>query len=367
MKYPAVHYHDYLKIDQLLTAQKRKSEEHQKPAHDEWLFITVHQTYELWFKQILIELDSVLLSFQKTEVADQDLRKIDHRLARVTSILKLIMGQIDVLETMTPLDFLDFREFLYPASGFQSFQFRLIETKLGLKEDQRLNYTQGPFYNHLPENEKNTIIAALNASSLRESIESWLERTPFLNLQDFSFWKEYQTAVKTMFAEDIQVIEENSRLSPEEKIKNIQMMKTMLGMFESLFQPEEFKKLQESGYFRLSHKSIQAALLISVYRDQPIFQIPYQILQHLLDIDELLTQWRYRHALMAHRMLGRKIGTGGSSGSDYLKSATETHKVFTDFFNLSTFLIPRSRVPKLPKDLEKKMGFQYFTTTEKGV
>ena len=78
-----------------------------------------------------------------------------------------------------------------------------------------------------------------------------------------------------------------------------------------------------------------------------------------MDIDELLTQWRYRHALMAHRMLGQKIGTGGSSGHAYLKQATDQHKVFSDFFNLSTFLIPRSKVPPLPNSLQSKMNFNY--------
>jgi tryptophan 2,3-dioxygenase len=94
-----------------------------------------------------------------------------------------------------------------------------------------------------------------------------------------------------------------------------------------------------------------------LYREQPLFQLPFQVLASLLDLDENMTQWRYRHALMAHRMLGQKIGTGGSSGHSYLKSATEKHKIFQDFFNLSTFLIPRSKVPKLPQDLERKMNY----------
>jgi tryptophan 2,3-dioxygenase len=87
--------------------------------------------------------------------------------------------------------------------------------------------------------------------------------------------------------------------------------------------------------------------------------MPFQVLTALQDIDELMTTWRYRHALMAHRMLGRKIGTGGSSGADYLKSATEKHRIFADFFNLATFLIPRSRLPELPGRLRENLGFHY--------
>src|SRR5215510_7542034 len=98
----ALHYAGYLKLAALLAAQEPESARHGRPAHDEMLFIIVHQTYELWFKQIV------------------------HGLERINEILKLLIQQLEVLETMTPLDFLDFRDFLFPASGFQSAQFRLI-------------------------------------------------------------------------------------------------------------------------------------------------------------------------------------------------------------------------------------------------
>src|SRR5690606_31290490 len=118
--------------------QTRRSEAIGKPAHDEYLFIIVHQAYELWFKQILIELDSVIELFSQNPVSESSMGVIVSRLQRIETILKLLVQQVDVIETMTPMDFLDFREFLYPASGFQSLQFRLVEMKLGLKRDQRL-------------------------------------------------------------------------------------------------------------------------------------------------------------------------------------------------------------------------------------
>ena len=127
MKHPPVNYHDYLKLDQLLDSQKRRSEEFKDPAHDEMLFIIVHQVFELWFKQISFELDSIVEIFSKSPVSDADLALTNHRLSRVLSILKLFFGQIDTLETMTPLDFLEFRDYLYPASGFQSFQFLITK------------------------------------------------------------------------------------------------------------------------------------------------------------------------------------------------------------------------------------------------
>ncbi len=129
----ALHYADYLKLAALLSAQEPESARHGRPAHDEMLFIIVHQTYELWFKQILHELDRIQVDFGGDVVEDEYLGRIVHGLDRINEILKLLIQQLEVLETMTPLDFLDFRDFLFPASGFQSAQFRLIEIRLGVR------------------------------------------------------------------------------------------------------------------------------------------------------------------------------------------------------------------------------------------
>lgn len=359
MKHPPIHYHDYLKIDQLLSAQTRRSEEMGNPAHDELLFITVHQAYELWFKQILFEVDSVLEIFSAKNIPEQNMALASARLDRVISILKLIMGQIDVLETMTPLDFLEFREYLYPASGFQSFQFRLIEIKLGLKEKERLLYNQTPFSKHLPEKQQQLVADVMKKDSLFELVDKWLARTPFLQNKEFDFWGAYKQAVTDMFNGDRDTVRANPQLSAEAKKKNLEMIDASEKTFYATYSEEDYKKLQDEGHFHLSFKAFHGALLIYLYRDQAIFHVPFKILSSLMDIDELLTQWRYRHALMAHRMLGQKIGTGGSSGHAYLKAATDKHKVFTDFFNLSTFLIPRSKVPPLPASLQSKMNFNY--------
>jgi tryptophan 2,3-dioxygenase len=104
---------------------------------------------------------------------------------------------------------------------------------------------------------------------------------------------------------------------------------------------------------------VRAALFISLYRDRPALQLPYRLLAALMDIDETMTIWRYRHAIMVERMIGVKTGTGGSSGHVYLRRAAETHRVFTDLFRLSTYLIPRAEVPPLPAEIEKRMGFVY--------
>lgn len=359
MKYPPVHYHKYLGLDKVLDAQNLKSDEYKKHAHDEMLFIVVHQTYELWFKQILFELASIQKTFDQTQIAETEMGRACARLERVVGIQRMIINQIDVLETMTPLDFLDFRDMLYPASGFQSFQWRLIETKLGLRITDRLSFNQAPFYKALSEEQQTLIHAAMDEDSLFDSIEKWLERTPFLQGENFNFWDTYKKAVNDMFAGDIATVNANTSLNAEDKKKNIDGLQNALKSFDALFDEVAFEKLRAEGQFRLSYKAMHAALLIQLYRDQPILQTPFRIVQALLDIDEIMTTWRYRHALMAMRMLGQKIGTGGSSGHKYLAEATAKHKIFGDFFNLTTFFIPRSQVPPLPKSIADRMSFHY--------
>src|SRR5688572_18530053 len=127
-----LYYSTYLELDKILKAQNPQSYKHgNQPAHDEMLFIIVHQAYELWFKQILFELEFVCDVFKKEKIDDnsEDLNLVRHRLNRVVRILELLNLQVGLMDTMTPLDFLEFRNLLTPSSGFQSLQFRLVETK----------------------------------------------------------------------------------------------------------------------------------------------------------------------------------------------------------------------------------------------
>tara|TARA_B100000586_G_C19837647_1_gene313176 strand:- start:265 stop:606 length:342 start_codon:yes stop_codon:yes gene_type:complete len=109
----------------------------------------------------------------------------------------------------------------------------------------------------------------------------------------------------------------------------------------------------------MSQKATLAALFIKLYRDEPVLQLPHRLLTQLVDIDQLLTSWRYRHSLLVFRMIGVKIGTGGSAGHGYLKKTAEKHSIFRDIANLSTYIIPRSSLPILPKELKKELGFYY--------
>ena len=135
----SVYYPDYLQLDKILGAQAPESRKAGNEAHDEMLFIVIHQAYELWFKQVLHEVGSVIDMFADENVDDNggELNIAVHRLERVKTILDLLVKQMDVMETMTPLDFLDFRDLLRPASGFQSMQFKILEARLGLRMEAR--------------------------------------------------------------------------------------------------------------------------------------------------------------------------------------------------------------------------------------
>lgn len=359
-KYSAIHYQNYLELEQLLGAQNPRSRALGVEAHDETLFIIVHQVYELWFKQIIHELSSVMKLFKDNELNEKNVSLAVHRFTRVIDIQKLIIQQIGVMETMTPLDFLDFRNYLFPASGFQSIQFREIEILLGLDPNKRLTYNNSHYSKVFDSKQKEELQELEASKSLFELVEGWLERTPFLEVGNFSFINQYKEAVNRMIEREKRTISSTDILSDKEKEMRLKMLGDTDTYFEQVFSEEKHNKLMEEGSVRLSYKATLAALLISLYRDEPILQLPYLMISKLIDMDELMTTWRYRHAQMVLRMLGRKIGTGGSSGHEYLMQTALKHQIFVDFHNISTFLIPRSELPELPQEVRMELGF-YFS------
>ncbi len=342
------YYPSYLRLESILDSQHPLNfAEGQTPAHDEMLFIIIHQAYELWFKQILFELDFVKKVFSKEKVDDnsEDLNLCRHRLQRVSKILALLNQQVTVLDTMTPLDFLEFRNLLTPASGFQSKQFRLIEATLGLKMERR---HQHAYYKRTNEggfdqkdfNEINSIEAS---ATILQLVNQWLERMPFF---DEKFWKGYVALYPSTqlhpFWNDYRSIYAGS-LTEREQHKSAD--------FDAQFIDEK----QADGSF--SDAAMRSALFIMLYRDFPVFQTSFQILDTLLEIDHWLAGWRHKHYVMVRRMIGMRVGTGNTSGAGYLEGAVQQHYIFKDLAALSTYLIERRKLPKLPDELIKALGF----------
>lgn len=339
-----MHYNDYLQLDKILNAQFPESIQRNLSAHDEMLFIIIHQTYELWFKQLHHEIDSILLVMKKPAMNDNspELQTVVHRLNRMVIILRVLVHQIDILETMTPMDFLDFRDILRPASGFQSWQFKELEAKLGLKFEAR--HGQEYYISKLRAEQIEIIKKAESEKSLLELLNAWLERMPlgptYEKNEKESFWDDYRERYKNSLAD---------------------VEKDNLSSFEEVFFETRMQQPAKSDAHRsLSPRACRAALFIMLYRGYPLLQLPFQLLNALLEIDEQLSSWRYRHMNMVHRMIGTRIGTGGSSGKDYLKAAADRHYIFKEIAQLNSFLIERRKLPVLSPELEKRLGFVAF-------
>jgi len=243
---PAVTYGSYLHVDELLTLQKPRSE---GPEHDEMLFIVIHQVYELWFKEILHEVDRV-----NVLLAADDSYRAQHTLKRVLTILKVLVAQLDILETMTPLEFLSFRERLEAASGFQSDQFRQLEFALGRKS-------------------RATIERFAAGSRARTALETRFGQPTLWDAFLRYLSREGYSVPAAALVRDVTADVEPS------------------------------KELQ--------------AILIEVYRKDPKNS---EMCERLVDLDEGVQEWRYRHVKMVERTIGVKMGTGGSAGAAYLRS-----------------------------------------------
>ena len=345
-----LYYGTYLHLDKVLDAQHPVSfQPGNEPAHDEMLFISIHQAYEIWFKQILFELDYCLNIFGKEAINDnsEDLNLVRHRLKRVIKILELLNQQVHVLDTMTPLDFLEFRNLLTPSSGFQSMQFRLIEAKLGLQLEQRhhADYYKRTNEGGFTEKDYKNISLTESSPNLLQRVNNWLERMPFF---DTAFWPDctnaepenhpFWIAYKQVYVTGLTDREKN-------KVQD----------FDQLF----FEKGNDANIAKplFSSAAMRSALFIMLYRDFPVFQTSYQILDALIEIDHLLSTWRHKHLVMVRRMIGMRVGTGNTSGAGYLEGALQKHFVYRDLSGLSTFLIERKKLPHLPETLLAHLGF----------
>jgi tryptophan 2,3-dioxygenase len=248
-------YGSYLKVPELLELQQPLSD---GPEHDEMLFIVIHQTYELWFKQILHELMETQSAMQAN-----DLYRSLALVGRVRTILKTLVSQVDILETMTPLQFNSFRSRLESSSGFQSGQFREFEAVLGRRD--------GFSIDALDEFQRSRVLAATNRRSLWGSLLVMLSQRGY--------------PVSTHRLEDVS----SQITTPDEELQQV---------------------------------------LADVYRNDSETAL---LLERLVDLDEGVQEWRYRHVKMVERTIGNKTGTGGSSGVNYLAS-TLFQPVFPDLW-----------------------------------
>jgi tryptophan 2,3-dioxygenase len=270
-----------------------------------------------------------------------------HRLKRIVEIWKLLNQQVDVLETMTPLDFLDFRSSLEGASGFQSTQFRQIEATLGLRMENRF---RPDYYKHTEMGGFNpadyqTIVEAEKGTSLLRLVEQWLARMPFFG---DSFWQNWDGETEADDAGTPKFWKRYRKLYEASLSKRDETTDLLAKFDDTLF---------KSGAGDFSPTALRAALFIMLYRDEPLFRLPFALLNSLIEIDEQLANFRYRHLQMVRRMIGTRIGTGGSSGEQYLQGAVNKNYIYKELAGIITFLIERRSLPQLPERLHQALRF----------
>ena len=259
----SITYGSYLAVDELLALQRPRSE---GPEHDEMLFIVIHQVYELWFKQVLHEVDRVIALLEK-----RDAYRAQHSLKRILTILKVLVAQLDILETMTPLEFQSFRARLEAASGFQSDQFRQLEFVLGNKSQSAIDRFGA-------------------GTRARRALEQRFGAP--------TLWDAFLKYLAT----------EGYAIPPASLARDVTA--------------------------RIAASPEVQATLIDLYRRDPKHA---EMCERLVDLDEGLQEWRYRHVKMVQRTIGAKIGTGGSSGAQYLATTLMT-PIFPDLWEIRSRL-----------------------------
>jgi len=325
-------YWDYLRLIPLLNQQGGLEGDDSRLSEDELHFIVVHQTFELWLKLILRELRLARDRMLAEWVPERHIPHVVRHLRRVNEILKLAVESFAVLETLTPQDFLAFRQKLGASSGFQSYQMRQMELLLGLEmvDRKRLNLPGDPLAEIEAAARASTDGAAVirdlerakGEASLRAALVKWLERTPIhgstpADLAD----REIVAAFLAQYREAVEKYDPN-----------------LLSEFDHYVAPE-------NGAGR-TPRYRAGLLFIESYRDLPLLSWPYLLIETVVEMEELLVLWRSRHARMVERMIGRRSGTGGSPGVAYLDATTQ-YRIFHEFWTVRTLLVPRDRVPPL--------------------
>jgi len=337
-----VPYGEYLRLDRILDAQNPPGPDGEARGlhhHDEMLFIIIHQVYELWFKQAFHEMTRVRNLLDQPDVPESEVPRIVKTLNRVQEIFKIFFQQLGVLETMDSLDFLAFRDSLGSASGFQSFQFRCYEILIGLRSEDRIEYAGDSFEMRFPPDQVARFHELSNATSVREAMESWLERTP---IQD-GFREGYLDSFDRYVADQKDLHGSNPGITAADRERVAARLDDYRAQCQAFLEGDDGRRNA-------------ACLFIHAYRDEPLLHWPNALLDGLLDCEEHLRLWRFRHARMVERMIGLRIGTGGSSGVDYLDAtAGSRYRVFTPILQARSFLLPRRMLPDL--DRPERYGF----------
>lgn len=350
-------YWDYIRVEDLLALQNGLEDDESKLANEEVLFITVHQLFELSFKLVLRELRTARELFSAPSVAEQQLSGGVRSLKRAMTILRNANPTWEVMETLTTREFLAFRDKLIPASGFQSAQLRQIEILLGLDEQERTALgVEGGYLEALRSHDgrpspayRHVEAELAEKRSVRDAIDAWLWRTP---IDGCGPSDKNAEARLTGFLERFLAAHTLELDSTAKRAAEIARTSEDAALIRKRYAGEKaavrafLAPSQAEGGPR--RRRIRAAMLfIETYRELPLLAWPREVLDALVELEQQFVIFRQRHARMVERIIGRRVGTGGSAGVDYLDKTALGYRVFRDLWAIRTLQVRRDAAPAL--------------------
>ena len=353
----APNYWDYIRVEDLLGLQSGLDGREEELSNDEVLFITVHQVFELWFKLIHRESTSLRNFFHQEVVEDQAMSNAVRSIRRVVTILRQCVAHFEVMETLTTRSYLGFRDKLMPASGFQSAQMRQIEILLGLDDDERIDLAPGESYvKALSDHEGKESVATRrvlrqkeDGPSLYAAVEEWLFRTPIDGVGPDAPDAEavLQRFIDAYASAHSEQVDDTLRLALARQrgdADNARLEERYDGERQAL---RAFLNPPESEGGARRKRVRAAALFILSYRELPLLAWPRDVLDGLIELEQVFILFRQRHARMVERVIGRRTGTGASSGVDYLDRTAQSYRIFKDLWAVRTYQIPLRANPLL--------------------
>lgn len=349
-------YWDYIKVEELLALQGGLENDESGLDDEELLFITVHQVFELWFKLVRHELLAARNLFVRPRVSEQELSRAAARLRRVTTIFRTGAQHFEVVETLGTREYLAFRNKLMPASGFQSAQLRQIEILFGLDEEERVPL--GAPGSHITslmnaDGSPSPALARVREAqadkpNLREAVEAWLERTPIDGVaHDHPDIDAVREEFVGRFLASQRAEVEKARAhakgvaAPDDHPRLDALYDREVASTEAFLRASDVAGDPQRARVRI------AMLFIETYRELPLLSWPREILAGLIEVEQAFLIFRQRHARMVERVIGRRVGTGGSAGVEYLDRTALEYRVFRDLWATRTLLLRGEAAPPL--------------------
>ena len=353
-------YWDYIRVEELLTLQGGLTADAESLSNDEVMFITIHQIDELWMRLVLRELIAARDLFVQVPVPEQALAAAVRGIDRMSQILGLIANHFALMETMTTRDYLSFRDKLNPASGFQSAQLREIEILAGLSESDRIPLGHEKSYMQMLRNPDGSATSAsrrvetrlADRPTLVDAISEWLYRTPIQgSMPDQpddpaavrAFIDSYCAAHARSAGTAMSLAREAS-INPSDRTRLEERYQREIDGARNFLLATDV----EDAAARARASRVRAALVfIESYRELPLLAWPRTVVDSLVAFEQAFVIFRQRHARMVERVIGRRTGTGGSAGVEYLDQTALRYRIFRDIWAVRTLLVQASELPPL--------------------